>query len=116
MAYSTGGRISNANRSVLVGEKAIQDVQAYHADIVFFSASSVGQDGEVFDCFEEEVSSRRSLIKNANKVVLLCDSTKFGGSGQYKICDVDDVDFIICDSDKKGYFKTDINAEFIYEK
>jgi len=115
-AYSTGGKISPTNRSVLVGEQTANAFNNYRADIAFLSTSSITKDGGVFDCFEEEVSSRRSLIKNASKVVLLCDSTKFGGSGQYKICDVDDVDFIISDSDKKDYFDNEISAEFICEK
>jgi DeoR family fructose operon transcriptional repressor len=114
MAYSTGGRISNANRSVLVGEKAIQDVQAYHADIVFFSASSVGQDGEVFDCFEEENVIRSYMLKNATKKVLLCDSTKFGKSGQFRLCSLNDVDYLVTDEDKKSWFKTDKLPEIIF--
>jgi DeoR/GlpR family transcriptional regulator of sugar metabolism len=68
--YSTGGRISNANRSVLVGEKAIADVCAYHADIAFFSTSSISKNGEVFDCFEEENVIRSYMLINYGQICL----------------------------------------------
>ena len=113
-AYSTGGRISNANRSVLVGEKAINDVCSYHADIAFFSASSVQENGEVFDCFEEENVIRSYMLKNATKKVLLCDNTKFGKSGQFRLCSVSDIDYIVTDEDRKEWFKTDNLPEIIF--
>ena len=113
-AYSTGGRISNANRSVLVGEKAISDVCAYHADIAFFSASSIGQNGEIFDCFEEENVIRSYMLKNATKKVLLCDNTKFGKSGQFRLCSVKDVDYIVTDEDRREWFDVSPLPEIIF--
>lgn len=113
-AYSTGGRISNANRSVLVGEKAISDVCAYHADIAFFSASSIGQNGEIFDCFEEENVIRSYMLKNATKKVLLCDNTKFGKSGQFRLCSVKDVDYIVTDKDRSEWFDVSPLPEIIF--
>jgi hypothetical protein len=113
-AYSTGGRISNANRSVLVGEKAISDVCAYHADIAFFSASSIGQNGEIFDCFEEENVIRSYMLKNATKKVLLGDNTKFGKSGQFRLCSVKDVDYIVTDQDRRDWFTVSPLPEIIF--
>ena len=115
-AYSTGGKVSPTNRSVLVGEQTADAFAQYHADIAFLSTSSVTKDGGIYDCFEEEISSRRALIKHATKKVLLCDTTKFGGNGQYKVCDADDLDYIICDSDQSGYFNKQIKAQLIFEK
>ena len=112
--YSTGGRISNANRSVLVGEKAIVDVCAYHADIAFFSASSISKNGEVFDCFEEENVIRSYMLKNTNKKVLLADNTKFGKSGQFRLCNVSDIDYIVTDQDRRDWFETTDLPEIIF--
>ena len=113
-AYSTGGRISNTNRSVLVGDKAILDVCAYHADIAFFSASAVQKNGEIFDCFEEENVIRRHMLEHTSKKVLLCDNTKFGKTGQFRLCSLKDVDYLVCDEDKHDYFDCENLPEIIF--
>jgi DeoR/GlpR family transcriptional regulator of sugar metabolism len=112
-AYSTGGRISNTNRSVLVGEKAINDVCSYHADIAFFSAQSVNNNGEIYDCFEEENVIRKAMIKHATKKVFLCDSTKFGKSSPFYLCSLNDVDYIVSNEKIPEYIKAEKLPEVI---
>ncbi|MBR0189735.1 MAG: DeoR/GlpR transcriptional regulator, partial [Clostridia bacterium] len=46
-AYSTGGVISDSNRSALVGQIAHNTIRLMHADIAFFSAHSVNKNGEI---------------------------------------------------------------------
>ncbi len=115
-AYSTGGKISSVNRSVLVGAQAAESYSKYQADVAFLSTSSIEPDGVIYDCFEEEVLARRSMIKHAKRIVLLADSTKFGGNGQYKVCSCDDIDYIVCDSDQSEYFSDKIKPQIIFEK
>ncbi len=94
-AYSTGGFIQEVNRSVLVGHYAAEMVSNFHADVVFFSAQSVNNDGEIYDCFEEENVIRKAMIKHATKKVFLCDNTKFGRTSMYHLCSLNDVDYIV---------------------
>jgi len=94
-AYSTGGCIPDANRSVLVGHYAQEMVSNFHADIAFFSAQSVTESGEIYDCFEEENVIRKAMIKHASKKVFLCDSTKFGKTSLFHLCSLNDVDYIV---------------------
>lgn len=112
-AYSTGGRISDSNRSVLVGDKAINGINGYHADIAFFSTSSIKPNGEIYDCFEEENALREHMIKNAKIKVFLCDSTKFGKDGPFHLCSIKDIDYIVTDQDRKDWFTT-TPPEIIY--
>lgn len=106
-AYSTGGYISPSNRSVLVGHYAIDMINSLHADITFFSAQSVNSDCQIYDCFEEENVLRKHMLKNSNKSVLLCDSTKFGQMSPYHLCSLDDVDYVV--SDKNILEKINVN-------
>lgn len=106
-AYSTGGKISDLNRSVLVGRQATDAINDYHADVAFISTSAITSDGDVYDCFEDEIAARKTMIKNATKKILLCDGTKFGGVGQYRLCHASELDYIVCGEDKSGFFKTD---------
>lgn len=43
-------------------------------------------------------------MQNSDKKVCLCDDTKTGKSGAFKICNVSDIDYIVCDRDISGAF------------
>lgn len=112
-AYSTGGEISEANRSVLVGQIAQNTVKNMHADVAFFSAQSILENGEIYDCFEQENYLRQEMIKNATKKVFLCDTTKLGKSSPFRLCNIDDVDYIVCEKQINNYFTKDLSKKII---
>lgn len=45
-----------------------------------------------------EAEINRTMMKAAQKTIVLADSTKFGKRGFAKICNAEDVDMIITDS------------------
>ena len=112
-AYSTGGIISSANRSVLVGQIAHNTFSSMHADIAFFSAYSVNKDGDVYDVFEEENYLRQTMMKNSKKSVLLLDSTKFDAFSPYRLCSIKDVDCVVTNAESKNYFNKDFSNKII---
>lgn len=99
VAYSTGGCVQEINRSVLTGHYAEEMIKNFHADVAFFSAQSVDNNGEIYDCFEEENVIRKAMIKHATKKVFLCDSTKFGKTSLFHLCSLNDVDYIVSNHD-----------------
>lgn len=113
-AYSTGGQIEEENPSVLVGHYADEMIKNVRADIFFFSAQAVFEDGEIYDCFEQENVLRKSMMKNSAKSVLLCDSTKFGKTSPFRLCNVNDVDYIVSDKSFENYFKSPVSAQFLH--
>lgn len=94
--YCTGGRYSQTNK-VLVGNDAINFLQSVNADLLFFSAQAVSQNGEITDSSEEETAIRRTMLKQANKKIFLCDYSKIGKKKLFAVCGKNDVDKIICD-------------------
>ncbi len=94
-AYSTGGQVSPANRSVLVGHYAQEMIASLHADFTFFSAHSVNETGEIYDCYEEENVLRKTMLAHSTTSVLLCDSTKFDQKSPYRLCSLNDIDYVI---------------------
>ena len=114
-AYSTGGCIQELNRSVLVGHYAEEMIGNFHADIAFFSAQSVNNDGEIYDCFEEENVIRKAMIKHATKKVFLCDSTKFGKTSLFHLCSLNDVDYIVSNHSIPDTVKADKFPKIITE-
>ena len=92
--YSTGGQVSSENPSVLVGRYAEDMISNFRADVLFFSAQSVNEHGEICDCFENENFLRRAMIKNAKTKVFLCDNTKIGKNSHYRLCSLSEMDYV----------------------
>ncbi len=106
-AYSTGGQVSLVNPSVLVGRYAENTIDNFYADVVFFSAQSLSEHGEIYDCFEEENFLRRVMLKNAKKKVFLCDNTKIAKTSPYHLCSIKDVDCIVSNAQLSQIAHTD---------
>ena len=77
-----------------MGSNAEDMICNFHADITFFSAQAMDNNGEIYDCYEEEIFLRRAMIKNAKTKVFLCDNTKFGKISPYHLCSLKDIDYI----------------------
>lgn len=112
-AYSTGGCVQEINRSVLIGHYAEEMIKNFHADVAFFSAQSVDNNGEIYDCFEEENVIRKAMIKHATKKVFLCDSTKFGKTSLFHLCSLNDVDYVVSNHDIPKTVQLEKNPQVI---
>lgn len=113
-SYLTGGKLNPENRSCFVGTHTEEMIKAFHADFCFFSVQSLTDEGVLYDCFENEILSRRLMIQNSEKKVFLCDKSKINHFSAYKLCDISQIDYVISDVDIKGYLKKEYpNIEFI---
>ena len=95
---SSGGFLSPDNRTCLIGRDAEHIFENTYADVVFFSAKSLSDDGIISDCTREEVVLRNSMLKNASKKVFLCDSEKIGTHSAYRQCSISDIDYLITET------------------
>ena len=105
-AYSTGGKISSLNNSVLVGSFAEKTVADIHADICFFSALSIDENGTVWDISDEENSVRKNMIFNSDRKVFMCDSSKTGRKSTFSLGRADSFDYMVCDVDVSDIIDT----------
>lgn len=96
---SSGGFLSEENRVCLIGSDAQATFENIHADFAFFSVRAVSDSGIVADCTREEVTVRNTMLRNAGKKVLLCDSTKFGAFAPFKQCMLSELDYLISEGD-----------------
>lgn len=101
---SSGGYLSDENRNCLIGGDAQRTFADINADILFFSVKAISWDGTVTDSAREEVIIRNTMLRNAGKKILLCDSTKFGHSASYKQCELKDVDCLISEGSQAQDF------------
>jgi DeoR family transcriptional regulator, aga operon transcriptional repressor len=68
-------------------------------DLLFLGADGIDLDFGISITNINESSLNNKLINIAQKVVILADSTKFGKRGVGKICNLDQIHYIITDSD-----------------
>ena len=109
--------MSMDNHSVLVGHNAKDVFESIHADICFFSAQSLDDNGVATDPYLEEIPLRIAMCKNSRKRVLLCDSKKLGKVSVYRQCSLDEVDYVVCDEDISQIFSEKFpNTEFVIAK
>ncbi len=92
--FSTGGALVNSCL-VLVGEEACKTVEAFHADIAFFSCRGLSHDGFLTDIAREENIVRKKMIQRARRSYLLCATEKFGKTYYHNLCHKDDITGII---------------------
>lgn len=95
--FATGGRILKTSFA-LVGTRAVEFVSDFSADIMFFSSSAISRDGMITDYSEEETLLRKQMMKNASVKVFMCDSSKFYLNSAFNLCSVNELDYIITDS------------------
>lgn len=107
---SSGGFLSAENRNCLIGSDAQTIFENTYADIMFFSAKSLSDDGIISDCTREEVVLRNSMLKNSRKKVFLCDSEKIGRKSSYKQCTLSDIDYLISETDCSQRFAVHSNT------
>ncbi len=96
---ASGGALSDENRNCLIGGDACRTFQGIYADLCFFSVNAVSNEGLITDCSIEEINVRNTMLKNADKCVLLCDSSKLGKRAHYRQCEITDIDMIICENE-----------------
>ena len=113
-AISTGGAISKSNRSLLVGPYAENLVETIHANIAFFSAQGINKDGVISGCYEDENNIVLKMLKNSSRKVFLCDNTKLDKIATFKLCQVDDINDVICNEDLTSYFNMKPKASIIF--
>lgn len=92
----TGGVARSAVYSLegTLAESFIKDIKV---DKTFLGADSIHADGVISNVNIEEVTIKKAMIRAADQIILLADSSKFNKAGFVKICDLSDIDILITD-------------------
>ncbi|MCX7711509.1 MAG: DeoR/GlpR family DNA-binding transcription regulator [Clostridia bacterium] len=93
----TGGTLRHKSLSY-VGRAAESMLSNYHADMVFLSCKGFSPDKGFTDSNEQESDIRKLMIACSEKVIYLCDHTKFDKVGYVTTARLTDTDIFISDS------------------
>jgi DeoR family transcriptional regulator of aga operon len=92
----TGGLL-NQNSYELVGNQVSHSLENVHIDIALLGASGISADFGFSMSDEPEAVAGRAFIANADRTIILADSTKVGKSTFARLCSLTDVNMLITD-------------------
>lgn len=92
-----GGAV-RADDGAIVGSDAVDFIERYKVDYAVIGTSAIDSDGSILDFDSREVAVARTILKNARTKILVADSSKFSLSAPVRICDVAELDYVVCDA------------------
>jgi DeoR family fructose operon transcriptional repressor len=94
----------------IVGPDAAEMCKNYHADKLFLSVSGVSVEKGLMNPNRSESEIKRALIKTANQVIVVTDSSKINKTALYSFGDVDCVSSFVTDTNADGDFLEELKA------
>ena len=91
-----GGLIRNRDRGI-VGEAAIDFINQFHVDIAVIGISGIHGDGSLLDFDYREVRAAQAIMRNADRVFLVADHSKFGRRALVRAGTLSQVDELFTD-------------------
>ena len=78
-----------------MGSETVLQALGINADVMFFSALGITEDGIISDNDREQCAVRRAVMKNARKTVCLMEEGKMGKKFTYILCKAEDITEVI---------------------
>ncbi|GMA64314.1 hypothetical protein GCM10025859_47540 [Alicyclobacillus fastidiosus] len=92
-----GGTLNGRHR-FLYGTATLQKLSEYQVDKLFLGACGITADGISYP-HEEDGAVKREMIRRADQVIVLADSTKFGKRLFHRISGLEPIDMVITDKE-----------------
>lgn len=94
----TGGTIRPHNGGI-VGPQATRCIEQYRTDYAVIGIGAVDVDGTLLDFYSDEVSVAQAMMRNARRVLLVADHTKFTRTATISQGHLTDVSVLFTDSE-----------------
>ena len=93
----TGGILHHSEHS-LTGDTCLNHIRQYHVNTCFISASGISLNSGITDVGFGEVAAKKEMIDVAQKVIVVCNHSRFDIVSLLKVCDLMRIDCILADS------------------
>lgn len=101
----TDNLLLNRYSMSLNGSKSIEEIGLLNFGMLFLGLTSF-QSSMGFGCgSDDEAALKRALISHAERTAVLMDSSKLGQRSTFKICGLEDVDYVVSDGKLSEHFK-----------
>lgn len=91
------GGLIRPNSSSVAGQYAMRVLEEISCGILFIGVDGIDLDYGITISNLTEATLNQKMLTISQKVVILADSSKFGRRGLGKICNLDEIDYIITD-------------------
>lgn len=96
--YAVPGKYRELSQGFL-GLQVIEYVKDFQFDIAFIGTEGIDTNQGITLPNEEDAYTKKAIIQQAKKVIVVADQTKFGLTHLYKVADLANIDLIITDLD-----------------
>lgn len=111
-----GGIVSNNQSTVgYIAEKAIAN--DFFATKFFFSSKGISSENGILESNEHECAIKKQMILNSTEKYYLCDASKIGRVGFYKLSPIEDINYFVTEAklDREYLDKfNEFNVKYIY--
>ena len=107
-----GGRVRGITQTA-VGESTVAALADLRVDVAFLGANGVSAAHGFSTPDETEAASKRAMVRSAQRVVVLADSSKLGREHLVRFASVDDVDVLVTDDEADPDVVTEIESHGI---
>ena len=110
--YCTGGELQGHSLG-FAGSYTEEFIRNFNIDICFFACCGVSEGGMIIDASLPETMLRKTAARSADKVVFLCDHSKFHLTAPYNVMPITEPDLVITDDENVGSYFENLPKEKI---
>lgn len=96
--FMSCGQVRKSNGGI-VGTNSIDFVSNFRVDYMIMGIGAISPDGLLLEYDYNEGLLMRRMMQNANKVILVTDSTKYERNATVKVAHLSDVDILVTDQE-----------------
>jgi DeoR family fructose operon transcriptional repressor len=93
-----GGRVRGVTQTA-VGDSTVRALADLRADVVFLGTNGISPSHGFSTPDEAEAATKRAMVRAAQRVVVLADSSKLGREHLVRFATLDEVDVLVTDAD-----------------
>lgn len=101
---STGGKLLKHSYA-FIGNQTIESINKFNPDYAIISCKALNREGIITDSNEDEAYIKQIMMNKAKKIILALDSSKLDKTGLITFGFLEDIDYIVSDSDFSAEFK-----------
>ena len=94
---ATGG-LYDAGEHALYGEQCEEEIGQYNADVCLLAVNSISFEKGISDFRLNQIDTFRKMMSISERIVVAADSTKVGKTSCMRVCGVEEIDTLLCDS------------------
>ncbi|HHN73492.1 MAG TPA: DeoR/GlpR transcriptional regulator [Thermopetrobacter sp.] len=95
-AFVLGGLYNPDNRQT-VGAVALEQIRGLHARYAFLTVGAINAKNGATDFNLEEASIARAMLDQADRLIVLADSSKLGRAATFQVCALERIDTLVTD-------------------